>query len=967
MKIGTKIILGFSSILALTAIVGAIGWAGLDGYATGVDKARVMSDLAVDLRQLPLHIAEFERSHDEEELSRATRVMDEALHRADRLAKADTTSSMAVATQELQAYQAALERYGDLQIENRQRQAAMFRQAEEIDEKAKQIYDRNHDRYLTGLFILEDLEQQSAQRFAFLEAANALKRATLAARLAEAEFQLAPDPETQDRAASFMKEIYLSNLALKKLAKEAGEEGEAIKALSGEVKEYRRRFAAFIDAFGEGTDVKGAKLSLDDTSQKVQTLVDGIATRQKNAFASIAGQAQSARAKVRDAFAATTQSMTLLNRLLKQHEDEEEFFQRRDPAIRDHVDAMIEETMTALTALSANAKDDTEIIQQALDILPTYRDVFAEASAATFGQADALAAMRDREAEVLRLVDENLAKAVADMADLYDWGHLTLAIVGVVALLVGFSISILTGRSITRPLEALTSSIADLARGNAAVTVPETDRRDEIGDMARSMGVIRETGAKALRAQRTLENTDSCLMMIDDAGRVAHVNPAFCALAERVRDSVGPELAGFAAQRFNGQAFDAFHNEPALTCENVARLDAPEEMLVAAGGHTFSLKLNPIFDEQGASIGTVISWRDRTLQIRLEAEVEALIDAATAGNLEGRLATDRVDGFMLTLCQGMNRLMDTAEGGVKAAHGVMSALASGDLTCAMTGTYGGIFEELQDSSNRMRAELASIATNIIGASGALSSAAQEIGSGTSDLTARTQAQSASVDETSTAMADVTAMVRRNTDSAMEANRIAANTCTAADSGYQVVGQAVEAMERIQAAAAKVTDIVSMIDEIAFQTNLLALNASVEAARAGEAGKGFAVVASEVRALAQRSAAASGEIKELIEGTVGEIDSGVSLVQQVGNGLEGIVNSVNSLAEVVSEITQASQEQSTRLAHVGKAVSEMGGMAEQNASLAEQTMAAVQSQGEQVIELDRLVRFFKIKEDAIHLS
>jgi methyl-accepting chemotaxis protein len=166
------------------------------------------------------------------------------------------------------------------------------------------------------------------------------------------------------------------------------------------------------------------------------------------------------------------------------------------------------------------------------------------------------------------------------------------------------------------------------------------------------------------------------------------------------------------------------------------------------------------------------------------------------------------------------------------------------------------------------------------------------------------------------------------------------------------------MEGIQSAATKITDIVDMIDEIAFQTNLLALNASVEAARAGEAGKGFAVVASEVRALAQRSGEASAQIKTLIEATVSEIGGGVALVRQVGGGLQEIVASVNALADLVVEITRAGEEQTAKIADIGKSISAMGGMADQNASLAEQTMAAVRSQGQQVGELHRLVRFFR---------
>jgi methyl-accepting chemotaxis protein len=258
----------------------------------------------------------------------------------------------------------------------------------------------------------------------------------------------------------------------------------------------------------------------------------------------------------------------------------------------------------------------------------------------------------------------------------------------------------------------------------------------------------------------------------------------------------------------------------------------------------------------------------------------------------------------------------------------------------------------------MRAELSSIVTNIRQASNLLSAAAAEIASGTSDLASRTEAQSASIVKTSASMIDLTKTVQRNTESAQEANRIASATRSAANSGHQLVSKAVDAMGGIQTSATKITNIVDMIDEIAFQTNLLALNAAVEAARAGEAGKGFAVVASEVRTLAQRSAEASKEISHLIDGTVGEIGNGVNLVQQVGGGLEKIVTSVNDLADLVSEITTASQDQAAWLTDMSRAVSEMGSMTDQNTALVEETMAAVQSQGQQVDELHRLVNFFE---------
>lgn len=962
MKIGAKITLGFSSVLAMTAVVGMIGWGGLDGYASGVEEAQTMSELVVDLHRLTSHIASFERDNDLSELNAAKGILDEALQHVVGRAGGETASSLASMADQLRDYREVLERYETLHSENLQQQAVMSETTRDIDDNAKQIYDLNYDRYATGLFILEDLEKQSELRFAFLEGANGLMHSTLAARKAELEYQLDPTPEARERAASFMKEIYLSNLSLRKIAKGTGEEGDAIKALSKGVKTYRKLFGAFIEAVDDQSGITEAKAALYAESQRVQSLAEGVAARQKKAFESISGQAQTARGNASDAFAAVTQAMALRKTLIGLRDAEKEFFRRRDPAIGEQISSMTDAASQTLAELAERTKNEGAFVEQTLALLPNYSRAFASASAASFGEVDTLVSMRELEVSVLQLANESASQAATDMADLHAWGRLTLAVFCMIALIGGVSISILTGRSIVRPLRALTSSIADLARGNAAIAIPELDRTDEIGDMARSMGIIRETGAIAVRAQKTLENTEACLMMIDRDGNVVHVNPAFCALAAQVREAVGTQLSGFAAQQFERQSFDAFHNEPALKHERLCLLTDPTGALITAAGHTFDLKVNPIFDEGGAPIGSVVSWHDCTLQLRLESEVEALIDAAAAGNLGGRLAIDHVEGFMLTLCQGMNRLIDTVEGGVKAASGVMSALAAGDLTCKMTGSYNGIFEELQGDSNRMRSELSSIATNIVRASDALHVAVKEITSGTADLTARTQAQSNAVDQTSSSMMDLTETVKRNTKSAMEANQIAAKTQSAADSGHQAVGQAVTAMEGIQTAAAKITDIVSMIDEIAFQTNLLALNAAVEAARAGDAGKGFAVVASEVRALAQRSAQASGEIKDLIENTVNEVGSGVTLVQEVGDGLQDIVGSVNTLTGLVSEIARAGQEQTGQIADASKAVTGMGTMADQNAALAEQTMAAVRSQGEQVGELHRLVRFFQVNSD-----
>jgi methyl-accepting chemotaxis protein len=207
------------------------------------------------------------------------------------------------------------------------------------------------------------------------------------------------------------------------------------------------------------------------------------------------------------------------------------------------------------------------------------------------------------------------------------------------------------------------------------------------------------------------------------------------------------------------------------------------------------------------------------------------------------------------------------------------------------------------------------------------------------------------------MEELSATVRQNSENAQQANQLATTAREAADRGGKVTTQAVEAMTRIEGASQKISDIIGVIDEIAFQTNLLALNAAVEAARAGEAGKGFAVVASEVRTLAQRSAQASKEIKGLILDSGNQVKDGVKLVNAAGEALEGIVGSVKKVADIVSEIAAASAEQASGVEQVNSAVTQMDEMTQKNAALVEESAAAGRSLEEQASELLRLIGFF----------
>lgn len=580
-------------------------------------------------------------------------------------------------------------------------------------------------------------------------------------------------------------------------------------------------------------------------------------------------------------------------------------------------------------------------------------------------EVDAITQMKGRE----------LVNMAAEANESYNSASTQLIIILVIALGFAVAVAFVITRSLAKALgtepDTLRQLTSAIAAGDFNLTVPSHPTPHSVlasvVDMLANLKQAAELAVFNARIRAAVENANTNIMIADNQRKIIYLNKGMERMLRQAEADFQKVLPQFRADAVLNSSMDSFHKNPAHQASMLEHLRSAHKAQLSVGARYFDLCASPVFGDNGEKIGTVAEWIERTIEINVANEINEMVSAAANGDFTKRLDVHNKEGFFLDISKGLNQIVDTSHRGLADICRVLGAIADGDLTQQVQNDYQGAFAELKEYCNKTTHELATMLGEIRTVAEAINTAASEISQGNTDLSSRTEEQASSLEETASSMEELTGTVRQNADNARQANTLAAKASEVAMNGGHLIEQVVTTMASINESAQKIADIIGVIDGIAFQTNILALNAAVEAARAGEQGRGFAVVASEVRTLAQRSANAAKDIKALISDSVGKISNGNDLVGKSGDTMKDIVVAIKRVNDIMAEIAAASAEQANGLDEVGRAVTQMDEMTQQNAALVEQSAAAAESMLSQAEQLSSRVSMFKINAQHHHLS
>jgi methyl-accepting chemotaxis protein len=628
-------------------------------------------------------------------------------------------------------------------------------------------------------------------------------------------------------------------------------------------------------------------------------------------------------------------------------------------------DAATAATIVGAVGLAHDAKaafDSAAEMRATIDDLIAESDVLYESAGPKLSELAAAAARRDNPDAVSAAVNVKSAVmearhlvarylinrdvAVADAARAKA-AEAADAVIGLQMLTTDLTV-LQTVRSLVNEVDAYASLVDDIV----AASSERSDRRERMFEALDTMSRGFEAIViSASRIQQTL-TTETFAAFSSILSTLLIAGLAIL--------TVGALLAFGVGRWISGSVTDM-----AASMTRIAKGDLDTPVTGAQFGHELGrmARALEIFKENGRAIAALDADRARERQAmmtELQDAFGAVVDGAVAGDFTRRVTARFPDPELNALAEGVNTLVQTVEQGLAEAGRVMGRLAQGDLTEQMQGQWRGAFATLQSNVNETVEKLSGLVAEIAAAAADIQSATEEIAAGANQVSTRTEQNAASLEETAAAMEEMSATVKANAESAVRADTLAGSAAERARKGGAVVTQAADAMARIERSSTRITEIVGLIDSIAFTTNLLALNASVEAARAGEAGRGFAVVASEVRTLAQRSADAARDIRALIEESAEHVTAGVDQVAGASRALTSIAEAIGEVTAVVGEISAAGREQAAGVTEVSTAISHMDQNVQASAALAEEAASNAASLQEQSSRLRQLVAVFRTR-------
>ncbi|MCU1157612.1 Methyl-accepting chemotaxis protein (MCP) [Stenotrophomonas maltophilia] len=521
-------------------------------------------------------------------------------------------------------------------------------------------------------------------------------------------------------------------------------------------------------------------------------------------------------------------------------------------------------------------------------------------------------------------------EAAAEAIRLGERSLLQLLVLGGVALLVGIGASVMIGRSLTGPLARAVNLAERLSKGQLDQEF-RLGGRDELTQLGEAMASVRQSVQAAIGAQ---------LQMAEQ------------------------HEAGAIRYRMDASAFPGDFGRMVQATNSLVESHVQVELLMAEVMQRYAMgdlsrDLPDYPGEKGTLTRTLAAVKQSLMAIN--AQIDELARAARAGDFSMRGDAAAFQYQFKTMVEHLNGMMASSQASIADVSDVLRAISHGDLTARMEGEYDGVFARMRDDANTTTAQLTGIVRGIQVAADSINNAAQELAAGNNDLSRRTEQQAANLEEAAASMEELTSTVRQNAELARQADSEAHAAGAAVRETEQAMAQMASVMGEIDQSSARISEISTVIDGIAFQTNILALNAAVEAARAGEQGRGFAVVASEVRTLAQRAGVAAKEIKELIEDAAAKVKSGLAVTVESEAAIARVAQASSRTTQLMSDIAAASKEQAAGIEQVNQVVVQMDQVTQQNAALVEEATAASRALEEQAHALTTSVAVFQLEQ------